>query len=292
MAKLLTHHDPYHIHATCGLLALLQYIYRLRLICLDAPNGGFGQNFGRDVVSMLIMAMPNITSYLFTIVNIKKGNDGFSIWKEYRGHAFVFAAKLWLFVALQVYALHFLEHGRLPYERYCRMAAEFGTMIGLQRVTDRYPKQVSTIRGMYHNPFSVFLAGFMQFLARAAMFYGTPDPRDAIPVCLLGLMVVQLNAFNMTLRKKRIIGPNTTQAFYTIMLGGGFYLIVARRLLRRPPTELLDPRFRFVLLALIAYGCRRHGQDRFSSWIVALAVMEAVNQQGLFGDTSELYQHS
>jgi len=127
---------------------------------------------------------------------------------------------------------------------------------------------------MYESSVSVFMAGFIQFLGRAVMLYGTPDPRDMIPTLILALMVVQLNAFNMTLRKKRIIGPTTTQTCYTVLLGSGFYLMVVRRFWNDPPKNTWDPRFDFVYLALIAYGCRRQaGMDRFSSWIVALIAM-------------------
>jgi len=287
MANLLTHHDPYHIHACCGLLALLHFIYRFRLICLDVDHAGFGQSRVADFLAMILLALPNITSYLFQIVNVKKGKDGFSIWKEYRGHAFVFAAKLWLVLAFLVYKKHVppQQDDRHQWEAtfYYRIAAEFATMYGLQYVTNQYPKQISTIRGMCSSSISVFMAGFMQFLGRAVMLYGTPYLRDMIPTLFLAIMVVQLNALNMTLRKKRIIGPKTTQAFYTFLLGSGFYLIVGRRCWKEPPLGLLDPRFQFIYLALLAYTCRRQGMDRFSSWIVALSVMTLADQQfGLF----------
>ncbi|CAB9519408.1 expressed unknown protein [Seminavis robusta] len=278
MANLLTHHDFYHIHAACGLVALLHFFYRLRLIVLDVENAGFARNLGEDLVSMVILALPNLTSYLFTVVNVKKGNDGFSIWKEYRGHSFVYAAKLWLVNAMQLYAEHFQPDEGLQYERAYRVLAEFGTMLGLQYVTQQYPKQESTIRGMYKSPFTVFFVGYLQFLARAGVLYGAPDPRDNITAVFLGVMIVQMNAFNMTLRKKRIIGPKTTQAFYTTLLGGALYLLLLRRLWAEPPTGIFDPRFKNIYLALLAYSCRRQGFDRFSSWIIALSAMALIDQ--------------
>jgi hypothetical protein len=207
MAKLLSHHDPYHIHAICGIGALVHFLFRFRLIFLDVDSAGFGRNLPWDVVSMLVLALPNVTSYVFTIVNVKK-NDGFSIWKEYRDHAFVYAAKLWLFIALLLYAKHFQPHQGLKYEHYYRVAAEFGTMFGLQYVTNQYPKQTSTIRGMYKHPLFQFIAGFLQFMARATMFYGTPDPQDMLTACFLALVIIQLNAFNMTLVCSLIFGEN------------------------------------------------------------------------------------
>ena len=67
MAKLLTHHDPYHIHAMCGLLALVHYLYRFWLVICDVPDAGFGttpNHLWQDVACMTIMALPNATSFL------------------------------------------------------------------------------------------------------------------------------------------------------------------------------------------------------------------------------------
>ena len=298
MAKLLTNHDPGHIHAMCGLLALVHYLYRFWLVICDVPDAGFGttpNHLWQDVACMTIMALPNATSFLFTIVRAKKGLDGFTIWKEYRWHAFVFAFKLWLVMAMLLYRKHFVlptpnsdqqqqqQHGVWKYEVYYRAAFEFATMWAAHYVTSLYPPQVSTIRGMYTNPSLVFFAGFMQFLGRASIFCGTPDPRDDINVLILAIFIIQLNAFNMTLRKKRITGPQTTQAFYSIMLGSALYLFLVRRFLEFPPTGLFDRKLKAVSLAAVAYYCRLQGCDRFSSWIIALCAIAVASQQfGLF----------
>ena len=151
MARLLTHHDPYHIHASCGLIALLHFIYRFWLIFLDVDHAGLGKNAVTDVIAMIILALPNSTSYLFSIVNVKKGNDGFSIWKEYRGHAFVFATKLWLFLVFLLYHQHRTGQPPSPYyELFVRIVAEFGTMHGLQQVTQQYPKPQTSIDHTRH----------------------------------------------------------------------------------------------------------------------------------------------
>jgi hypothetical protein len=281
MAKLLTHHDPGHIHALVGLLNIIHYIYRIFFLVVDVDNGGFGINLNSDIFCLLLMTLPNVTSFIFTIVRDKKGTDGFTIWSEYRAHAFLFAAKLWLLLCMYVYAKHFVPGGRFQNEIYIRATAEFATMAAAHYITNLYPKQESTIRGMYKDhQLGIFLAGFMQFMGRAAIIYGTPDPRDAIALMVLSMAVLQLNAFNMTLRKKRLIGPKTTQTFYSVMLLLGFYMIALRRFLATPPTGLLDPRLKFLFPAALAYYCRRYASlDRFTSWIVALATLETLNNK-------------
>lgn len=286
MAKLLTSHDPNHIHAVCGLLALLHHIYRFRLLVLDVPFSGFGQNWRHDLVCMAIMALPNATSFLFNIVPAKKGLDGFTIWKEYRLHALIFGLKLWLLLGTLLFGLYAYPTQRgLKYEAYYRAFFEFATMYGLQYATSLYPPQVSTIRGMYKgSPVMVFVAGYLQFTGRAAILCGTPHPSDDISMCYIAILVVQLNAFNMTLRKKRIIGPIITKTFYTIMLGSSLYLLFLRRLRDYPPTGPSDRMFKPMYLASIAYFCRRQGMDRFASWIVAMSAMTVATQFGLCQD--------
>jgi hypothetical protein len=162
-----------------------------------------------------------------------------------------------------------------------KYTAEFATMAAAQYITNLYPKQESTIRGMYKDSsLGILLAGFMQFMGRAAIIYGTPDSRDFIALMVLSMAVLQLNAFNMTLRKKRLIGPKATQTFYSLMLLLGFYMIALRRFWDYPPTGVFDTRLKFLFPASLAYSCRRYANfDRFTSWTIALATIETVNQQ-------------
>merc|ERR1712122_98082 len=81
------------------------------------------------------------------------------------------------------------------------------------------------------------------------------------------------NAFNMTLRKKRIIEPKVTQFFYSVMLSGSMYLLLVRRFWNDPPKGFSDERLQFIYAATIAYSCRRAGCDRFTSWITAITIV-------------------
>ena len=95
MANLLTHHDPNHIHAILGFTALIHWFYRMYLLTLDVPNVGFGENPALDVLGLAIEIAPNVSSFVFRHVPTKKSSDGFTIWKEYRWHALIFAGKMW-----------------------------------------------------------------------------------------------------------------------------------------------------------------------------------------------------
>lgn len=65
---------------------------------------------------------------------------------------------------------------------------EFGTMDAAQYVTNMYPQQVSTIGGMYQNPFTAFVAGFVQFLERAGVIYGTQTQKITFPFAIVPIL--------------------------------------------------------------------------------------------------------
>jgi len=103
-------------------------------------------------------------------------------------------------------------------------------------------------------------------------------------IAFIAIAVIQFNALNMTLRKKRIISATASQAYYSFMLGSSFYLFAVRRFVAEPPEGFFDPRLKFIYTACIAYFCRCIlTWDRFVSWSVALlCVRVAKTQLGLF----------
>lgn len=275
MAKLLTHHDPYHIHAFFGLLTLIHFVYRIFLLVADVEDSGFGKSLPQDVFCMIIMILPNLTSFLFTIVPVKKGLDGFTIWKEYRWHATIFTFRSWIFIALFLYEKHFQPEG-LKYMPIYRVLICFTTMYCAQLATTMYPSQETTIRGMYSGFWSGFAAGFLQFLGTSFELCGSP--KDDISVNYLMVIVIQLNAFNMTLRKKRKVGQTAARTFYSILLASSFYLFNIRRFAEDPPTGLFDPRIKIIYLALISYYFRRClSYSRFFAWAMGLSCIHIVS---------------
>jgi len=281
MAKLLSQHgkEHFHVHAFFGLLTLVHFLWRFSLLIADVENAGFGVDLKKDIISLLIIALPHSTSFLFSHVPVKKGtDDGFTIWKEYRWHAFIFSTRCWVTLIYFISQLHFFpEEDR--YTKGFLIATVYSSMFAAKTVTDWFPKQSSTIRGMYKTNAASTVIGFAQYLLTAATIIGTP--MDDIGVQYVAISIIQLNAFNMTLRKKRIIGGKTSQAFYTSMISFGVYLFILRR---DPPNGFFDPRYQFVYLALTSYFARRFlNFSRFLSWAIGLLTMEILkNQFGLF----------
>jgi len=281
MAKLLSHHDPDHIHAMCGVLTLIHIFYRFRLIILDVKDAGFGIKLDEDLLSMIIMNLPQVTSFVFSFVPTKKGVDGFIIWKEYRWHAFIFTTQLWLLTAMLLFQRHMLPEG-LKYEKIYRITIVLGTKFFARMATNHYPPQESTIRGMYTNSLARFVATYAQFLGAAMLMIGLPG--DDLGLLFYGISIIQLNAFNMTMRKKKKIGPAMTQVYYSLMISSGYYLFLGRRWYADFPSGIFDPRVKMFHMATIAYIMRcKLRSDRFTTWIVAISCIELMEQKfGLF----------
>lgn len=114
---------------------------------VDEPYAGFGVNLKKDIVSLFLMALPQSTAFLFTHVPEKKGvnHDGFTIWKEYRWHAFIFGTRSLSLLTYYVLQAHFFPIDD-TFTKGVRIATVYTTMFAAKTVTDWYPKQSSTIR--------------------------------------------------------------------------------------------------------------------------------------------------
>ena len=89
MARLITrHHDPYHAHALVvlkstssgGLVGHGSVLAKRPRKCT-----GFGANVCLDAIALVMLPLPNLTSFLFSGVPIikPKGSEGDTIWQEY-----------------------------------------------------------------------------------------------------------------------------------------------------------------------------------------------------------------
>ena len=170
------------------------------------------------------------------------------------------------------YQKHFgtLPYWFMPVFRACLATA---AMMLAKLATESFPAQISTIRGFYGSGWAVFAAGYAQYLGTAGTLVGTEYD---FGLHWLAITVIQLNAFFMTLRKKRIVGPNTVQALYSLLLLSVTYLFLLTSMIKSPPVSVLDARLQFTYLAAGAYGLRRAGFSRFSAWGMALAFAEVV----------------
>ena len=103
MAKLIIHSGLMNVHAIVGLVTLVHFFWRFGWAVLwqgNRASAGFGNNLRQDAISLLLLTLPNLTSFLFHEVPTIKPKDGFTIWREYRLHAATFALRSWVMLVL------------------------------------------------------------------------------------------------------------------------------------------------------------------------------------------------
>jgi len=92
MAKLITKHDPYHIHKTVGVLVLLHYLYRFALLfrhgtafpAFEDPKIAAGGVFLHALLSWSSLLLP---------LPVKRNFTKPMIWPEFRLHSIAFASR-------------------------------------------------------------------------------------------------------------------------------------------------------------------------------------------------------
>lgn len=110
MAKLFSHHDPYRIHASLGVLALLHIIYRGYMWCTTGSSFPSSESRWRAVACAAIHALLHATSFIPPLPE-KRFMSKPMIWPEFRVHNAIFGIRH--AVATAVYA-SFLREARSP----------------------------------------------------------------------------------------------------------------------------------------------------------------------------------
>ena len=92
MAKLFTNHDPFHIHKTLGLLALLDYLLRLYYLFRYGSAFPSHEPLGRALFCVSIHGILSVSSLLLPIPS-KRNFSSPMIWPEFRLHSITFAMR-------------------------------------------------------------------------------------------------------------------------------------------------------------------------------------------------------
>jgi len=97
MARLITHHDPYHVHKIQGLFILLHFLYRFVLLFYTGKMFGNVYADGKTRWEPLWLEMlcvglhfgTSITSLLLPVPS-KRNMSAQMIWNEFRAHNITF----------------------------------------------------------------------------------------------------------------------------------------------------------------------------------------------------------
>jgi len=236
----------YHrLHALFGLYVISHFVYRY-LVFFTHMDSDMGFNYklrnGNDEQNasflILLLFLPHfalqMSGFLFTIPQ-NRHPDGNRIWPQYRFEALVFFSRS---IALLLLAWYNKQRDYIPtsdnsYHHYhqtldCSIAAftiVILTMIASDYVTKRFRElgmASRTIRDLN-------APKFLQYMMSSAQFHATLHSlmtSKSLSVQIAALSVVQVSAFGMTLRRKRIIAQSTGVLLYALILALGMIVIV------------------------------------------------------------------
>lgn len=208
--QLITKEDPNHIHKTIGILCVLSYIFRIVQI---GPNDmGFVTFPKLTMPTIILHLLLNSTSFVFTIPN-KRISSGYRIWPEYRLHSFVFLCR-----SLAVMALYWYEQtfGVSTPNYDMNLLIVIVGMMGADYSSYTQQKyQSSTIRDLDTSETVKFLFSVAQFCGTTNILYGL---RYRYSFHMLSVIVIQCNAFLMTIRRKNLVNQSILVSLYGITL--------------------------------------------------------------------------
>jgi hypothetical protein len=213
---LITKEDPLHVHKTLGILCLFSFLWRFGQIG-ETTDMGFASHPDWTLPTLLLHYMLSLSSFEFRIPP-KRINSGFRIWAEYRIHSVVFLCRSLALMALTWYEQKY----ELPPIYWMNLAIVLATVAAADIGSNYYGEKYKSgfARQLQVPNIVKFLFSFAQFQATVGCLYGMRRYSIQFVFC----MIVQCNAFLMTLRRKNLAGHYLLVSLYGLLLVGGVYV--------------------------------------------------------------------
>mmetsp|Transcript_38714 Transcript_38714/g.93977 ORF Transcript_38714/g.93977 Transcript_38714/m.93977 type:complete len:356 (+) Transcript_38714:45-1112(+) len=217
MARLVTHHDPYHVHKTLGLAALLHFL--LRIACFFWTGSAFatGEPLWLTSAGVLLHGVLSFSSLLLPLPT-KRNFSAPMIWPEFRLHSIIFASR---HVLCTLLTLNHAWPTNLYAHALAKLTVVIGTVKAAEYVTERFGDKANRTTNSMPYPASISQEeqlAIKREYARA-QFGATvgaclPDPT----IAFLPLLPIQIAPFLMTLVRKGKIGAISYHAVYVFSL--------------------------------------------------------------------------
>lgn len=269
MAKLMTHHDPYHRHAILGAAALAHFLYRFVCFFIMKDIG-----FSTSLASMLglgIHAMLHLTSLQFEIPKRRLESKPM-IWTEFRTHNFIFAYRHLAATLLGVWAPEFWWKSPGPLSLLLKVvlicfvckAADIATeKLGSdeKRTTNAMPYPTKTAQNV--EQMAKWFYAKSQFAATALAAFGPPF------LAFGPILAIEGASFLMTLVRKGIIDSvhyHTIYAFTLFIMGPA--MLFAMHFTDPLVNEAV---FRAMCTCYISVELRmNYSVNKYAVWIIAI----------------------
>ena len=213
-------------HAILGTFCLGHFFYRFHAFFVDDDESmAFDGLSAREMTLVLSPHLLLQLSGFAFVIPRKRYRDGFRIWPQYRSEALIFSLRS---LALMASAWH-RRNSNDDSGDHCStlvplvfvlLASWLADLVG--KYYERTHQRTNTLRDVNTAPFGlIYLAASAQFHANVHIIMMA----DQYCVQFAALMVVQVTAFFMTLRRKGVINVPLGIALYGMVLVGGMATI-------------------------------------------------------------------
>lgn len=240
MAKLITDHDPYHLHKTLGVLVLLHFIYRIGLTLIrgfvfctvhSAQEGlCTDQQVHFDAAGVILHGLLSWSSLLLPLPQ-KRNFSSPMIWTEFRFHSITFATRG---VISSVVSIYGLWPEQLLWNYASKVALILGTCYTADFITAKYGcKEQRTTNAM---PYPDVITPEMQknvkynyAMKQMAAALSCISESPTLPWATLG--AIQGAPLLMTLVRKGKVTSLTYHRTYILQLASPMYIFLLGDLL-------------------------------------------------------------
>ena len=235
MAFLLTHHDPYHIHAILGLFVLFSFLTRLLNIFIFGTAFPETESKLFTYCSILSHSILPISSLLLPIP-AKRNFSSPMIWPEFRLHSIVFALRHVIGTLMEVTDSW---PNSLWLSILCKTSLIMSVVFFARLITQYYgDKNLRTTNAM---PYPEYISEEKQqgvkYNYRIAQFYATVHAVLGDATCAYApLFGIQSAPFLMTLVRKNIISAIWYHRIYSITLYIPYIILLVRMIHGTQPT--------------------------------------------------------
>jgi hypothetical protein len=227
--QLITPEDKFHIHKILAFLVVLSTLFRLAQLFASSLYGskdeecdmGFRSHPEWTVPTVFLHAALNISSFQFHLPE-RRIKSGYRIWPEYRLHSLVFLLRS--LVAILLNHVEQKTNSNFQWPRYTFLILVLSTM-ALADVASRSVRgQPSGFARELDAP--ALTKYFFSVAQCGATAYVLAGDTTQSGLQFIFVMIIQWNAFFMTLRRKNLASQTLLMTFYGVMLGLG--IVTAR----------------------------------------------------------------
>ena len=180
---------------------------------------GFRSKPKLTVPTILLHLCLNLSSFEFRVPQ-RRISSGYRIWSEYRAHSLVFLIRSLGSMLVTWYE----ETHNLPPNYWCSFGIVMASMTSADAASKQCGYSSGFARDLQTSNYVKFLFSFMQFAATSACLYGVREYSTQF----VFVLIIQCNAFLMTLRRKNLASQKMLVAIYGEMLAGGFGFLSIR----------------------------------------------------------------